>query len=117
MWDFELKNFSSDQIMAIDHVGKWIEELDAEGVEYVGGFPRSQTGLAKYMLEHGTFPVPIIVAENSGHVVHPRSNREKMKVPFQLIEGHCRLACIRGMIAHKHPSTRNSHPVWTVRLP
>ncbi len=116
-WSYRLVDFSNEQILAIDHVGEWIQELDAEGVEYVGGFPRSETRLARYMLEFGTFPVPIIVAENAGHVIHPRSNHERMKVPFQLIEGHCRLACVRGMITHKHPSTLSRHKVWLVKLP
>lgn len=90
-WEFELSVFSNEQILAIDHVGSWIQELDAEGVEYVGNFPRSKTRLAKYMIESGTFPVPIIVAMNAGHVIHPRSHHERMKSPFQLIEGHADL--------------------------
>jgi hypothetical protein len=116
-WVFELISFSNDQVLSIDHIGAWIQELDAEGVEFVTNKPRSRTRLAQFMLEHGTFPVPIIVAHHAGHVIHPRSGGERMKVPYQLIEGHTRLACIRGMINSDYPRLAERHDVWLVRIP
>ena len=116
-WTYRLTSMSSEQVLAIDHVGKWIEELDAEGVEYVTGAPRSRTPLAQKMLASGTFAEPIIVAEGASHVVCPRSGGERMKVPLQLIEGHTRLAIIRGMINARHPNLASEHDVWVVRIP
>lgn len=116
-WTFELASFSNDQVLSIDHVGPWIQELDAEGVEFVTGKSRSRTRLAQFMLGHGTFPAPIIVAHHASHVIHPRSGGERMKDPYQLIEGHTRIACIRGMINSDHPRLADRHDVWLVTLP
>ncbi len=116
-WSYRLAAMTSAQVLAIDHVGKWIEELDAEGVEYVTGAPRSRTPLAQKMLARGTFAEPIIVTEGAGHVTCPRSGEQRMKVPLQLIEGHTRLAIIRGMINSGHPNLAAEHLVWLVRIP
>jgi hypothetical protein len=116
-WTFSKSRFSNEQILAIGHIGTWIPELDAEGVEFVSGAPRSRTRLAQFMLSTGSYPVPILVAKNAGHVIHPRSNREPMKQPYQLIEGHSRLACLRGMINACHPNLANSHEVWLAEIP
>jgi len=116
-WQYVRKRFTSADILEIDHISTWISELDAEGVEYVSNAPRSGTRMAQFMLTNGTFPVPILVAENAGHIVHPRSAKEPMKEPFQLIEGHCRLACLRGMINASHPKLGQEHEVWVATLP
>jgi hypothetical protein len=116
-WAYELKTLTSEEVLTIDHIGTWIAELDAEGVEYVSGARRSQTRLATFMLDRGTFPVPILVAKMSGHVVHPRSRDERMKEPLQLIEGHARLACLRGMINSAHPRLASKHQVWVASIP
>jgi len=115
-WLYELVQLDNSAVLSIGHVGSWIPELDAEGVEYVGNFPRAKTRLARFMTETGTFPVPIIVARMAGSIVHPRSGGETMKEPFQLIEGHNRLACIRGMINSNHPHLLNSHSVWVATI-
>jgi hypothetical protein len=116
-WTFQCLNFSNLEIRSIDHIGTWIPELDAEGVEFVSEAPRSKTRLARYMLSNGTFPVPILVAKNAGHVMHPRSAREPMKDPYQLIEGHSRLACLRGMINANHPALASQHQIWVATIP
>lgn len=116
-WTYRSVLFSSAQIMTIDHVLSWIPELDAEGVEFVTGAPRSKTRLGQFMLANGTFPVPIVVAENAGHIICPRSGNARMKEPLQLIEGHTRLACLRGMINSQFPSLQTHHQVWLVNIP
>lgn len=116
-WSYELAQLTTEELWSVDHICTWIQELDAEGVEYVSGAPRSQTRLAQFMIKNGTFPVPIVVARGAGHIVHPRSGGEHMKEPLQLIEGHCRLACIRGMIKSNHPSLLARHSVWLVDIP
>jgi hypothetical protein len=116
-WSYRLSTFTNTKILAIDHVLTWIPELDAEGVEFVTDAPRSKTRLGQFMLANGTFPVPIIVAEVASHAVCPRSGGLYMKSPLQLIEGHTRLACIRGMIHSGHPNLKSEHQVWVVRIP
>lgn len=117
MWTFTRTAFSNDQIMTIDHIASWISELDLEGEEYVNGAPRSEARFARYMLSNGTFPLPPIVAKDAGDINHPRGHGERMKEPFQLIEGHCRLACMRGMIRSNHPRLPKMHDVWLVNIP
>lgn len=116
-WSFESVTFSNFEVLGIDHISTWIKELDAEGVEYVGDTPRSKSRLAQYMLNNGTFPIPILVAKNAGHVIHPRSAKDRMKAPLQLIEGHCRLACMRGMINSNYPNLAAEHIVWMATIP
>jgi hypothetical protein len=116
-WDYTLESFSNADILSIGHIGGWIPELDAEGVEYVSGKPRSKANFARYMLSVGTFPVPILVAQRAGQIIHPRGNGEFMKEPYQLIEGHCRLACMRGMIKSEYPILKASHNVWVANIP
>lgn len=116
-WSYERKIFSNVEILKIDHIATWIRELDAEGVEYVSNAPRSKSRMAQFILANGTFPVPILVARNAGHVTHPRSAKEPMKEPLQLIEGHCRLACLRGMINSNHHNLGAEHDVWVATLP
>lgn len=117
LWSYRRELFSNADILAIDHIGTLIRELDAEGVEYVTGAPRSQTRLAQYMLSNGTFPVPILVAEGARNLGHPRCGGEPMKQPYQLIEGHCRLACMRGMINSQHARLASHHAVWVASIP
>jgi hypothetical protein len=116
-WTFELVEFANAENLAIDHVGNWIAELDAEGIEFVNDFPRARGRVGRYMLAHGTFPLPIIVAESAGHIVLPGSRGEHMKSPLQLIEGHTRLACLRGMIHAQTQVLQSRHSVWRVTIP
>jgi hypothetical protein len=116
-WSYKRVQFSADELLTIENVSPLMLELDAESLEYEQGGVRSETPLADYMFANGTFPMPIIVAENAGHVVHPRGDGEQMKVPFQLIEGHSRLACIRSMIRSGYPTLQPQHDVWVVTIP
>ena len=47
----------------------------------------------------------------------PRSGGKRMKTLLQLIEGHARLACLRGMIHAGHPQLQASHAVWLTHIP
>ncbi len=117
LWKYEIALLTCEEILSIDHVLTWIQELDAEGVEYVTGKPRAQSRLAQFMLTNGTFPLPIIVAQNAGHAIYPQSGNLRMKEPLQLIEGHCRLACLRGMINSNHKNLQAKHQIWLVEIP
>lgn len=69
------------------------------------------------MLENGTTPAPIIVAKNAHNIKNHRGREMYMKVPFQLIEGHMRLAYLRGMIKQKHPKLKDEQEVWEMKIP
>jgi hypothetical protein len=114
LFEFVQVALTNTEIMAIGHVGDWLETLDYWGDELFRNKMRQETWLAKYMLEHGTSPAPIIVAPDAVGLEHPRGLPMH---PNQLIEGHMRLAYLRGMIRHHHPALKPSHLVWHVSLP
>lgn len=116
-WDYELRSCSNEDILSIDHSGSWIHDLHCEGKEYITEFNRGTTPLAQLIKKHGTTPVPIIVAENCGGVFDPRlPGSIPMKTPYQLIEGHSRLACLFGMIDGGYKSLKTTHKVWIVHV-
>lgn len=117
LWAYRLEAFTNAKILTIQHPEGWTQSLEDESAEYVAGKPRSHAPFAKYLLTNGTFPLPILVAEDAGHVRHPRLRGEVMKEPYQIIEGHRRLICIRGMINSKHPALKGEHSVWVATIP
>jgi hypothetical protein len=98
-WSYELRKFSSSELMKIDHVDNELELLDQAGSKLYSNYRQGDYRLTDYILENETFPVPIIVAFNASHIKHPWSKRDSfMKAPYQLIEGHRRLAFVREVI-------------------
>lgn len=117
-WKYSLSEFTNEQIMAIDHFGDWRKTLDHWGSELLTNRRRQETWLAKSMLDAGTVPAPIIVAVEAGHVRHPRGLKaDFMKEPYQLIEGHMRLAYLRGMNTGGWQTLKPKHLVWAVEIP
>lgn len=117
-WQYELKVLSCDEIMTIAHVGDWMKTLDQWGDDLFDGGDRRGTWLGRNMLEAGTTPKPMIVALNAGAWSHPREHRApRMREPFQLIEGHMRLAYLRGMIRRSHALLKPAHEVFVATLP
>jgi len=114
-WDYEIRVFSNRNILEICHYGDWLDTLDYWGEELFKNRIRRETWLAKYMLEHGTTPVPVVVFEKGGAVDHPRSPADKFCEPFQLIEGHMRTAYLRGMIHKKYGGLLPEHDVWVAK--
>jgi hypothetical protein len=112
---FEAVSFSNDEVMAIGHFDDWFKTLDFWGDDLFKDKLRRKSWLGAYMLQHGTVPAPIIVAMNAVGIEHPRGGL--LKTPTHLIEGHMRLAYLRGMIRHNHPWLKNSHAVWLLRFP
>ncbi|WP_238691539.1 hypothetical protein [Xanthomonas campestris] len=106
---FAQANLTNAEIMHIGHFDEWLETLDYWGDELFRDQIRRSTWLATYMLTNGTSPVPIIVAANSSGLMHPKGATMRSN---QLIEGHMRLAYLRGMIRQNHTSLRQSHLVW-----
>lgn len=114
LFAFRQVDLSNSEIMEISHIDNWLELLDYWGDELFRNKMRQETWLANYMLVNGTSPAPIIVAPNAYALEHPKGGPMQAN---QLIEGHMRLAYIRGMIRHHHPKLKPSHIVWHVSLP
>lgn len=111
---FSEATLTNNQILAVGHTGDWLETLDYWGDELMRDKQRQETWLARYMLTHGTTPAPIIVAPHVSGLAHPRG---LAMVPNQLIEGHMRLAYLRGMIRYSHSELKPDHAVWHLGLP
>lgn len=114
-FEFKSAQFSNPEIMAIGHFDDWFRTLDYWGDDLFKDELRRSTWLASFMLKYGTSPAPIIVAINADQVKHPLGGF--LKTPSHLIEGHMRLAYLRGMIRHNHPTLKDSHAVWQLYLP
>lgn len=113
-WKFECREMTTEEILGIQHLDGELEHWDYVGLKLMPTKDKYQW-LSLKMEEQGTFPEPIIVAENAGAVLHPRGREgEYMKAPFQLIEGHRRLGLLRAMHAKKVPSLKARHCVWVV---
>ncbi|SOU11900.1 hypothetical protein LMG19145_03028 [Xanthomonas arboricola pv. fragariae] len=113
-FEFHLVELTNSEVMGIGHIKDWMQTLDYWGDELFRCASRSATWLAKSMLDYGTSPAPIIVAPQASGMYHPAG--EPMH-GTQLIEGHLRLAYLRGMIRHNHSSLQERHEVWAVCLP
>lgn len=113
-YSFELTNLTNPQIMEIGHIADWLKTLDYWGDELFRSKARQETWLGKYMLANGTTPAPIIVAPNATGLEHPKGGPMHSN---QLIEGHMRLAYLRGMIRHSHQALGTAHVVWHASMP
>lgn len=115
-WEYRPMEMTSAEVMSIFHVKDWPETLMGWGDWLFDDPRRRKTWLAKRMLEIGTTPAPIIVAVNSGSFVHPREHY-KMVAPYQLVEGHMRLAYLHSMIRRGYEGTQPKHAVVLVAIP
>lgn len=116
-WAYELEQIKSSEILTIGHVGSWPDTLKYWGDDLFEGKARRATWLGRTMLDIGTTPAPIIVARNAGRYGHPREANAPFVEPYQLIEGHMRLAYLKGMIRHGHPQLQSHHEVFVATLP
>jgi hypothetical protein len=116
-WKYKLVLMSSDEIIRISHVRNWPTTLKHWGDDLLDGSFRKDTWLGKYMLQNGTTPTPVIVAINAGGVGHPREGWCKMQEPYQIIEGHMRLAYLQAMIRRNYLTLAANHEVFEVAVP
>lgn len=116
-WKYSLVALSADEILKIGHVDDWPNTLKYWGDELLNGGFRKSTWLGAYMLEHGTTPTPMVVAVGAGAIEHPREPGFLMREPYQIIEGHMRLAYLQALIRRQHHSVRCFHEVYLVELP
>lgn len=75
-------------------------------------FRRSHVG--KFMLQHGTWEVPIIVVRNDRGLKMP--NGLPLGEPYSLLEGHHRLAYFRAMYEDRYPTLKHEHAVWVATV-
>ena len=114
---FEFKRYTNPQVMQIGYFEDRFEALDHWGDALFVNPIRKNSWLGKYMLENGTVPEPPILAIDAHGIVHPRGLKDElMQVPSHLIEGHMRLAYLRGMIRNKYPGLKPDHPIWEMRF-
>lgn len=116
-WRYSLTSLSSEEILKISHVNDWPDTLRYWGDDLLDGNSRKTTWLGRYMLKHGTTPTPMIVAVGAGAIEHPRELGYTMKEPYQIIEGHMRLAYLQGLIRRHHPTIMEAHAVYLVEMP
>ena len=119
-WRFSLVNFSKDNLSKIDHFPDEREQYLAKGkcwLETQGHAEFGEVNVAIYMIRHGTFPRPIIVGTNGGHLEHPKSRPGEMMVePYQILEGHTRWAMVLAFLEQQPASLLESHEIWLVDL-
>lgn len=115
-WRFEKRIFTTEEVLTIKHYDSEMKYLDHIGdILMEQGMPDYDT--AEFMIEHGTFPCPIIVAHNAGEFSHAKSLQgETMLEPYHLIEGNRRLGFIRGMAKHNFHKLQHNHEVWVVTI-
>ncbi len=114
-WAYAVASMSNEEVLRISHVNDWPKILDYWGDDLFDGTSRRKTWLGGHMLESGTTPAPIIVALDAGSYVHPREQKN-MCTPYQLIEGHMRLAYLQAMIRREHRNLQLSHTVVIATL-
>ena len=97
--DFIEKVYSVEDVLSIDK-----HDMDLDFLDQCDGYVQN------YIYKHGSFPQPIIVAVDPGHINHPM-DPGKMKSPKQLIEGNTRLKVFRALNEKKH-TLEKRHMVW-----
>lgn len=107
---FDLNTYDDAEILQIGQFERWDDLAD----RHLDPKDPLNFSLGRYMVEHGTFPVPIIVATNSHGLIHPRGYPMQ---PLHLIEGHRRLGMLRGLLKREHPTLVGSYQVWNLVLP
>jgi hypothetical protein len=115
-WEYVVSPLSNEDILRIEHIGNWPETLESWGNDLFDGASRKKTWLGRYMLASGTTPSPIIVARNADAHIHPRE-RKWMRAPYQLIEGHMRIAYLQAMIRREYEKLKPTHIMVIATIP
>lgn len=70
--------------------------------------------LGSYMITNGTWPVPPLVLDNPTDLIDPRGDTLGR---YHLLEGHHRLAYLKGLAMEPATANRREHSVWWVTYP
>ena len=110
--NFRKENWSTNAILekvkwrtGRDLVPKWAFQLRNNA-----GFRRSWLGT--YMIEHGTWPAPILVIDNKAGLRDPRSI--PLGIPHHLLEGHHRLAYLYALVDDSRGNPQDEHDLWII---
>lgn len=68
-----------------------------------------QDWLARYMMQNGTWPTPIVMLQNSAAPISLACG-ERLKRPYHLLEGHRRMSFLGGL--RDAGKAKRSHSVW-----
>lgn len=60
---------------------------------------------------------PFEVEPFESYRAHPHESGFAMSEPYQIIEGHRRLAYLQALIRREHPAVKSSHGIFLVELP
>lgn len=110
---FTLETWNSDRIYTQINSHK-LEMIDDWGKGIFSTAPSMQTWLQRYFIDKGTWPVPIIILNNSTGIVNVR--KEKYGQPYHLLEGHLRLGYFRNIIRKSQDNLNESHNIWVVSV-
>lgn len=122
-WRFELVDMTNADIKRIRHYPYDERLLLPKGEWWLKSGRHSAPAFFDYMLEHGTTPVPIIIAQNASGHNHPiiayryPEHGGSMLDPLHLLEGNRRFALLRAMINNDVASLQDKHLVWVVTMP
>jgi hypothetical protein len=110
---FELAELATDQVPEADFGHEELLVSRTGFFERKSPFTPRMERVWRYMSEHGTWPRPVIVLENSrGSVPFPFGGGHGR--PYHLIEGHNRVSCFRAFRRQgRHLAAR--HHMWLVR--
>jgi hypothetical protein len=106
---FSLVKWDLNQIMEIE--SKIMTTLDFWGDELYKSKTnfRTKTWLGNFFITNKTWPKPIIVFDNTNKLIETNMFKQ-----FILLEGHMRLAYMRGQIKHGIEQIENQHDIWLV---
>ncbi|MGY3571627.1 hypothetical protein [Vibrio paucivorans] len=114
-WSFQRKNFSVKECLGITHLPREIEHYEDVGNRYIRQV-NDRDFLSNYMLQHGKFPQPIIVARGASAILHPKgAHLNEFMTDNQLIEGHRRLGLLRAMFKNEM-KLKSKQKVWVMRI-
>ncbi len=104
-FEFRLESWPTDRVIA--DVQTWNEDTLRAWENLINnGYPRK---LESFMLSHGTWPVPIVVIDQPRKI--PRKTaRRVFREPYQLLEGHHRLAYLRTLAREDRAAPE--HALW-----
>ena len=110
---FELVSWPGELIRRDVRTHK-LDLVDRLGTRILSNSPSMRSWLQSFVLDHGTWPAPIIVLANTRALRSPRG--EVYGQPYHLLEGHLRLGYLRTLLRANSVALVNSHAVWIVTL-
>ncbi|BAX51940.1 hypothetical protein PDPUS_2_00411 [Photobacterium damselae subsp. piscicida] len=122
-WTFHKESFTKDQIKSIKHYDWHEAKMYEKALFWLKNGRHSAPPVMDFLIENGTFPVPIIVARNASSYSHPIflyeervSQKEVMIEPYHLIEGNKRWAILLALMETRPEKVKDKHDVWILSM-